>query len=120
MICFLSQGADPTEQISNLAKKKGIECRAISMGQGQDVHARRLLSDLMQSGGWALFQNCHLGLDFMDELLETVTSADNVNPIFRLWITAEEHPKFPIQLLQSSIKVRCDDVICSRCRLTCC
>uniref|UniRef100_H2YUI8 AAA+ ATPase domain-containing protein n=1 Tax=Ciona savignyi TaxID=51511 RepID=H2YUI8_CIOSA len=104
LICLLSQGSDPTDQISTLAKKKNIDCRAISMGQGQEVHARRLVSTLMQIGGWALLQNCHLGLDFMDELLDTVQTAENVNPAFRTWITAEEHPKFPITLLQSSIK----------------
>jgi dynein heavy chain len=27
-----------------------------------------------------------------------------VNANFRLWITTEEHPKFPINFLQSSIK----------------
>lgn len=59
----------------------------------------------MQKGGWVLLQNCHLGLDFMDELLDTVQTADNVNGAFRVWITTEEHPKFPITLLQSSIKV---------------
>ncbi|EDO30352.1 predicted protein, partial [Nematostella vectensis] len=43
LICFLSMGSDPTGSIESLAKRKGIECRAVSMGQGQEVHARRLI-----------------------------------------------------------------------------
>jgi len=41
-------GSDPTNQIETLAKRLGIECRAISMGQGQEVHARRLVANFMQ------------------------------------------------------------------------
>lgn len=33
-----------------------------------------------------------------------IISAENVNENFRIWMTTEEHPKFPINLLQSSIK----------------
>lgn len=49
-------------------------------------------------------QNCHLGLDFMDELLETVTDVDGVSDNFRVWLTTEVHPQFSISLLQTSIK----------------
>lgn len=49
------------------------ESGSISMGQGQDVHARRLMQISMAEGRWVLLQNCHLGLDFMDELLDTVS-----------------------------------------------
>lgn len=72
MVCFLSMGSDPTASIEALAKKLRTDCRNISMGQGQEVHARRLLTQFMNEGGWVLLQNCHLGLGFMDELLETV------------------------------------------------
>uniref|UniRef100_A0A8C7QBC2 AAA+ ATPase domain-containing protein n=1 Tax=Oncorhynchus mykiss TaxID=8022 RepID=A0A8C7QBC2_ONCMY len=104
MVCFLSMGSDPTENIERLAKAKGAPCRPISMGQGQEVHARRLLANSMADGGWLLLQNCHLGLDFLDELLESVTNTENIHSGCRVWLTTEVHPKFPINFLQSSIK----------------
>uniref|UniRef100_A0A8B9SWZ3 Dynein heavy chain 5, axonemal n=1 Tax=Anas platyrhynchos TaxID=8839 RepID=A0A8B9SWZ3_ANAPL len=104
LTCFLSVGSDPTENIERLAKSKNIPCRAISMGQGQEVHARRLLNQCMQDGGWLLLQNCHLGLDFLSELMDTITTTETMSEGFRTWITTEAHPDFPINLLQSSIK----------------
>uniref|UniRef100_A0A8C3GNK9 Dynein axonemal heavy chain 8 n=1 Tax=Cairina moschata TaxID=8855 RepID=A0A8C3GNK9_CAIMO len=104
LICFLSMGSDPTIQIDSLARKLKLECRTISMGQGQEVHARKIIQMSMQQGGWVLLQNCHLGLDFMDELLETLLTAEIQNETFRVWITTEPHPKFPITLLQIALK----------------
>ncbi|XP_010219892.1 PREDICTED: dynein heavy chain 8, axonemal [Tinamus guttatus] len=104
LICFLSMGSDPTIQIDSLARKLKLECRTISMGQGQEVHARKFTQMAMHQGGWVLLQNCHLGLDFMDELLETLLTAEIPNETFRVWITTEPHPKFPITLLQIAIK----------------
>ncbi|KAF7256141.1 hypothetical protein EG68_07439, partial [Paragonimus skrjabini miyazakii] len=108
MICFLSMGSDPTDNIERLAKKLNLKCGAISMGQGQEVHARRLLSVSMQEGRWALLQNCHLGLNFMDELLDTVANNESSNEAFRCWLTTEGNNNFPINLLQSSIKFTYD------------
>ncbi|CAH8644888.1 unnamed protein product [Schistosoma haematobium] len=108
MICFLSMGSDPTDNIERLAKKMNLRCGAISMGQGQEVHARRLLSISMQEGRWVLLQNCHLGLTFMDELTEIVTTSKGVHESFRCWLTTEAHPQFPINLLQSGIKFTYD------------
>ncbi|KAI9206840.1 dynein heavy chain and region D6 of dynein motor-domain-containing protein [Polychytrium aggregatum] len=104
MICLLSQGSDPSADIENLSKKHKIDMKAISMGQGQEVHARKLLSVFMTNGGWALLQNCHLGLPFMEELLGMILETEYIHEKFRLWITVDVSPKFPITFLQMSIK----------------
>ena len=51
-----------------------------------------------------MLQNTHLALDFLDELLATVLETETVHEDFRLWLTSEVHPKYPINLLQASIK----------------
>ena len=86
LVCLLSMGSDPTASIENLCKLHKLECQSISMGQGQEVHARRLLQTFAAGGGWVLLQNCHLALGFLDELLETVTTAENPHEQFRYLI----------------------------------
>ena len=105
LICFLSMGSDPSAQIDTLAKKLKVDCKPVSMGQGQEIHARRLLTQSMTHGGWVLLQNCHLGLNFMEELLQTITEPlGPVHETFRLWLTTEGHLQFPINLLQVGLK----------------
>ncbi|CAG7714181.1 unnamed protein product [Allacma fusca] len=104
LCCFLSMGSDPTTQIETLARRAHVPCKAISMGQGQEIHARALLSTFMAEGGWVLLQNCHLGLKFMSELNLTIADAENPHSAFRLWLTTEVHCKFSISLLQTCIK----------------
>lgn len=45
LICFLSMGSDPSNLIENTAKRMEISFYSISMGQGQEVHAERLMKD---------------------------------------------------------------------------
>ena len=81
------------------------ELRTISMGQGQEVHARRHMQQAMQSGDWVLLQNCHLSLDYVAELIDTMTDTPvaQMHDNFRLWVTSEVHPKFPITFLQVNL-----------------
>ena len=102
---LLSQGADPTASIMDLAKRMKKQLRTISLGQGQEPAARKLINTAVTQGSWVLLQNAHLGLKFVGEIESTVIKLEEINPKFQLWMTTEPHPKFPIGLLQNSIRV---------------
>ncbi|XP_052062310.1 dynein axonemal heavy chain 5-like isoform X2 [Mytilus californianus] len=104
MVCLLSMGSDPTNNIEALAKKHKLDYHYISMGQGQEVHARRLMQQMIANGGWLLLQNCHLSLDYIYEIFDQIVETEHMHEDFRLWVTTEVHPKFPINFLQISIK----------------
>lgn len=100
LICLLSAGADPTKLIDDLAKRKKIKTLGVSMGQGQEVIARRYMATAAAEGSWVLLQNAHLGLGYLAEVESFLAKAEGIHDNFRLWITAEPHPAFPIGLLQ--------------------
>jgi dynein heavy chain len=62
VVLLLTPGADPTSQLEELAKKKGVKIYAVSMGEGQEPHARKSMEQGIEEGAWSLLQNCHLGL----------------------------------------------------------
>lgn len=131
---LLSIGADPTPFIEQAARKSRSSLGVVSMGQGQEVYARRLLKTAMSEGSWVLLQNCHLCIDYVQEIFETLANMGDpipkeggdgtaggdtsgggqgeqgegapkyINDNFRLWVTTEEHKKFPINFLQIAIK----------------
>ncbi|KFG33497.1 putative dynein gamma chain, flagellar outer arm, partial [Toxoplasma gondii GAB2-2007-GAL-DOM2] len=106
VLFLLSPGTDPTAVIDELAKKKKkFPTDKVSMGEGQEIVAREKIKNGFLSGGWVVLQNCHLGLNFMSEIEELLLKVQDVAKDFRLWITCESHNRFPIGLLQMSIKV---------------
>jgi len=105
LICLLSPGADPTKLIEDLAKKKKIKTMGVSMGQGQEVIARKYMAIATTEGQWVLLQNMHLGLGYLSEVEAFLVKAEDLAEEFRIWITAEPHPQFPIGLLQMGIKI---------------
>ena len=109
VIYLLSAGADPTDSVETLARKKKKVVTCVSMGEGQEPVALRAINNATVNGDWVLLQNCHLGLPFMDGLEDLLAKikleGSGCLPDFRLFITTEPHPKFPIGLLQLAIKV---------------
>jgi len=107
IIFLLSIGADPTESIENLARKRKLPGPAvISMGEGQEPVAIKAMQAGAANGTWVLLQNCELGLELMqtmEEFCEKLREGMDVN--FRLFITALPDKNFPLGLLQMSTKV---------------
>jgi dynein heavy chain, axonemal len=106
VLYLLSAGADPTSTIDDLARKmRKFPCEKVSMGEGQDKVAIQAMNDGFVNGGWIILQNCHLGLKFMEDLENILKPDVAIHEQFRLWITCEPHPRFPLSLLQRCIKV---------------
>merc|ERR1711871_363084 len=106
VIYLLSVGADPTDAIEQLARKKKQQVVPISMGQGQEPIAVKQINAAAANGTWVLLQNCDLGLDLMEKMEDMVIKLrESVEPGFRLFITASPTPAFPLGLLQMSTKV---------------
>ena len=54
-----------------------------------------------------MLQNCHLLVEWLTELEKVLEKLVKPHPDFRLWLTTEPTPKFPIGILQRSYKVLC-------------
>ena len=107
VLFLLSAGADPTGAIDELArKKKKFPTDKVSMGEEQDKIALEKIKAGFLSGSWVVLQNCHLGLDFMAQMEDILNPKHaEIDEDFRLWLTCERHPNFPLGLLQMAIKV---------------
>merc|ERR1719201_1424107 len=106
VLYLLSAGSDPTAMIGELAKKKKkFPTDNVSMGEGQEVVAYEKMKLGFVAASWVILQNCHLGIGFMERMEDILTTTPDIIEDFRLWITCEITPRFPIGLLQMAIKV---------------
>jgi dynein heavy chain len=107
IIIVLSPGVDPTDQLKRLAEEKGIPFESISMGRGQASRAEKILAEGAELGNWIFLANCHLSISMLPDLEGKIDELfkHDVDPNFRLILSANPHDKFSISMLQRSIKV---------------
>uniref|UniRef100_A0A3P8WNV8 Cytoplasmic dynein 2 heavy chain 1 n=1 Tax=Cynoglossus semilaevis TaxID=244447 RepID=A0A3P8WNV8_CYNSE len=98
VLIIISPGADPSQELAELAAE------TISMGQGQADVALATLRECSRNGEWLCLKNLHLVTAWLP-ILEKELNVLQPKVGFRLWLTAEVHPKFPSILLQSSLKI---------------
>eukprot|EP00002_Diphylleia_rotans_P017763 TRINITY_DN3442_c0_g1_i2.p1 TRINITY_DN3442_c0_g1~~TRINITY_DN3442_c0_g1_i2.p1 ORF type:complete len:3137 (-),score=716.67 TRINITY_DN3442_c0_g1_i2:70-9480(-) len=108
VVFILSPGADPASDVFKLADKLGFggnRLKFLSLGQGQGPLAMQLLENGVTRGQWVLLQNCHLLASWLKHLEKFLDKLEKPNKDFRLWLTTEPTEKFPIGILQRSLKV---------------
>ncbi|XP_074539499.1 dynein axonemal heavy chain 11 isoform X2 [Halichoeres trimaculatus] len=116
---ILSPGVDPLKDVEKLGLKLGFSIdqgslHNVSLGQGQEEVAERILKDASKLGHWVILQNVHLvarWLPSLDALLET--EVVDSHPTFRVFITGEPAPSpeqhvIPRGLLENTIKITCE------------
>lgn len=107
IVFVLSPGVDPTDQLKRLADEREIPFESISMGKGQTGRAEKILGEGAELGHWIFLANCHLSISMLPDLESKIDELfkHDVNENFRLILSANPHPDFPISLLQRSTKV---------------
>lgn len=109
LIFVLSAGADPTDYLVKLARDFEYEERLhfISLGQGQGQKAENLIQMGRESGDWVCLQNCHLAASWMPTLerIQEMQDPDQIDDMYRLWLTSMPSPSFPVPVLQGGIKI---------------
>ena len=63
----MTAGSDPSKLVEDMAKRRKKRVLGVSLGQGQDVIARKLMTLALAEGHWVLLQNAHLGLGYLQE-----------------------------------------------------
>ncbi|XP_064619187.1 dynein axonemal heavy chain 10-like isoform X2 [Lineus longissimus] len=108
IVFILSPGSDPASDLMKLAERTGFganKLKFLSMGQGQEKLALQLLDTACSRGQWLMLQNCHLLVKWLRDLEKQLEKITKPHPDFRLWLTTEPTPSFPIGILQRSLKV---------------
>nr|XP_046254731.1 dynein axonemal heavy chain 11 isoform X1 [Scatophagus argus] len=113
---ILSPGVDPLKDVEKLGLKLGFSIdqgtlHNISLGQGQEEVAERVVKNASKQGHWVILQNVHLvarWLPSLDELLE-IAAVDS-HPDYKVFITGEpslspEQHVIPRGILENAVKI---------------
>ncbi|PNF38486.1 hypothetical protein B7P43_G03954, partial [Cryptotermes secundus] len=106
VLLVISPGADPSEELRALAHVTVGDQHYYEMAMSQDQVTAALdyLHAAARQGDWLCLKNLHL-MTYWLPALEKEFKSLQPHENFRLWLTAEVHPKFSAILAQSCLKV---------------
>ena len=105
----MSPGADPLSDVQKLADQmnfSGMKFKYLSLGQGMENEATQFVETSAKRGHWLMLMNCHLLTNWLKTSLEkNLETMDHQHKDFRLWLTTQPTDKFPLGILQKSLKI---------------
>eukprot|EP00798_Chlamydomonas_sp_ICE-L_P031818 gene31818-7022_t len=109
IVFILSPGADPAFDVFKLGEelgfKPGAKLKYMALGQGMGPKAAEFIETGVTRGLWIMLQNCHLLPRWLKTLEKILEKLHKPHPDFRLWLTTEPTDRFPLGVLQRSLKV---------------
>lgn len=108
IVFILSPGADPQSDIQKLVDQIGLgmnKFKFLALGQGMGDQAKQYIEGGSMRGQWVMLQNCHLLASWLKTLEAIIENTTKPDKQFRLWLTTAPTNKFPLGILQKSIKV---------------
>ena len=109
IVFILSPGADPLRDVQKLADQMnftGTKFKYQSLGQGMEQEATQFVESSASRGHWLMLMNCHLLTSWLKSKLEKMLEQlEKPHKDFRLWLTTQPTDKFPLGILQKSLKV---------------
>lgn len=105
---ILSPGADPQAEVQKLIEEVGIGMSKfyfLALGQGMEDDAKTYIERGAIRGHWVMLQNCHLLTSWLKTLEGIIENLQKPDKGFRLWLTTMPTDKFPLGILQKSLKV---------------
>ncbi|PIC50086.1 hypothetical protein B9Z55_000113 [Caenorhabditis nigoni] len=104
ILFILADGADPSQELAELASALKVPYHSISMGQGQEQAAYEAIRNSAANGEWLCLNNLHLMLQAVPSIFKHL-SLTTPHENFRLWLTTEADARFPSMMLQQSLKI---------------
>ena len=106
ILIMVSPGADPSQELHDLASKAiGIENYfEIPIGQDETDFILTTLRECSNNGSWLCLKNLHLAIKWLPNIEKSLQGLKS-HEKFRLILTSEQHPLFCTNLLNSCFKI---------------
>mmetsp|Transcript_31241 Transcript_31241/g.100224 ORF Transcript_31241/g.100224 Transcript_31241/m.100224 type:complete len:1152 (+) Transcript_31241:1450-4905(+) len=106
VLLLIDEGSNTWSLLHNMARRKKIPIRTVSMGEGQRDIAQKYLISGPSSGIWLILENVNHDITFLHSIPSIIQKSESSADTFRLFITCPLKVNLPRNLVEISL-VKC-------------